>query len=83
MQNSGLIKISTTHSFKGLQAQTVFCILTPDDKAEIVYTAITRAQRNLVMFDIASSKFRHFFEAHDQEDRAPKFLTTHQSQQSI
>jgi hypothetical protein len=83
MQNSGLIKISTTHSFKGLQAQTVFCILTPDDKAEIVYTAITRAQRNLVVFDIASSKFRHFFEAHDQEDRAPKFLTSHPSQQSI
>lgn len=80
MQNSGLIKISTTHSFKGLEAQTVFCILTPDDKAEIVYTAITRAQRNLVVFDTASSKFRHFFEAHDQEDRAPQFLTSHPSQ---
>ena len=29
MQNSGLIKLSTIHSFKGLEAETVFCILTP------------------------------------------------------
>jgi superfamily I DNA/RNA helicase len=49
MQNSGLIKISTIHSFKGLEAQTVFCILTPEDEAEMVYTGITRAQRNLVV----------------------------------
>lgn len=61
MQNSGLIKLSTTHSFKGLEAQTVFCLLTPDDEAEMVYTAITRAQRNLVVFDTPAGRFRSFF----------------------
>lgn len=64
MQNSGLIKLSTIHSFKGLEAETVFCILAPEDEAEIVYTGITRARRNLVVFDSSESKFRPFFEAH-------------------
>lgn len=64
MQNSGLIKISTIHSFKGLQSQTVFCILTPEDEAEMVYTGITRAQRNLVVFDTSASNFRSFFQTH-------------------
>lgn len=64
MQNSGLIKMSTIHSFKGLEAQTVFCILTPDDEAEMVYTGITRAQRNLVVFESSASRFRSFFQTH-------------------
>ena len=46
MQNSGLIKLSTIHSFKGLEAQTVFCILAPEDEAEMIYTGMTRARRN-------------------------------------
>jgi ATP-dependent exoDNAse (exonuclease V) alpha subunit len=64
MQNSGLIKISTIHSFKGLEAQTVFCILSVEDDAEMVYTGITRAQRNLVVFDSSASSFRSIFQAH-------------------
>ena len=64
MQNSGLIKLSTIHSFKGLEAQTVFCILTPEDEAEMVYTGITRAQKNLVVFDSSESSFRPFFQTH-------------------
>ena len=64
MQNSGLIKLSTIHSFKGLEAQTVFCILAPEDEAELVYTAITRAQRNLVVFDSSASSYRSFFQTH-------------------
>jgi hypothetical protein len=64
MQNSGLIKISTIHSFKGLEAQTVFCILTPEDEAEMIYTGITRAQKNLVIFDSSASRFRSFFQTH-------------------
>jgi len=64
MQNSGLIKMSTIHSFKGLEAQTVFCILTPEDEAEMVYTGITRAQKNLVVFDSSTSRFRSFFQTH-------------------
>lgn len=64
MQNSGLIKISTTHSFKGHEAQTVFCILAPEDEAEMVYTGITRAQKNLVVFDSSKSSYRTFFQTH-------------------
>lgn len=64
MQNSGLIKMSTIHSFKGLEAQTVFCILTAEDDAEMVYTGITRSQKNLVVFDSSISRFRSFFQTH-------------------
>ena len=71
MQNSGLIKISTIHSFKGLEAQTVFCILAPEDEAEMVYTGITRAQKNLVIFDSSASGFRSFFQAYMSVVDAP------------
>lgn len=78
------IKLSTIHSFKGLEAQTVFCILTPDDEAEMVYTGITRAQRNLVVFDTSTSNFRTFFQAHMAVVGAsfPKMQTTQQKQNS-
>lgn len=66
MQNSGLIKISTTHSFKGLESDTVFCILLEEDHEEMVYTAITRAKNNLVIFDCSSSKYKEFFQNHIQ-----------------
>jgi superfamily I DNA/RNA helicase len=72
MQNSGLIKMSTIHSFKGLEAQTVFCILTPEDEAEMVYTGITRAQKNLVVFDSSKSRFRSFFQTHMAVVDAPQ-----------
>lgn len=71
MQNSGVIKLSTIHSFKGLEAQTVFCILTPDDDAEMIYTGITRAQKNLVVFDSPASSFGPFFQAHMSVVEAP------------
>jgi hypothetical protein len=61
MQNSGLIKLSTTHSFKGLESPTVFCILLKDDNPEIVYTALTRAKENLIIFDVEDSKYADFF----------------------
>jgi len=67
MQNSGLVKLSTIHSFKGLEAQTVFCILAPEDEAEMVYTGITRAQKNLVIFDSSESCFRTFFQKYMTE----------------
>lgn len=52
--NSGLIKISTIHSYKGLEAKTVFYIMSEEDDAEIVYTSITRSSENLVVFDLGS-----------------------------
>ncbi|WNG19124.1 NERD domain-containing protein [Cystobacter fuscus] len=63
-QHSGLIKLSTTHSFKGHQSETIFCILRPDDSAEMVYTGITRAQKNLVVFDVKGGKYESFFKTH-------------------
>lgn len=52
--NSGLIKLSTVHSFKGLEAKTVFYLLNEDDDPEMIYTAITRTTENLVILDLNS-----------------------------
>ena len=64
MQNSGLIKLSTTHSFKGLESPTVFCILLENDSPEITYTAMTRAKSNLIIFDLKDSNYSVFFRKH-------------------
>lgn len=50
--NSGLVKLSTIHSYKGLESKTVFYIMDEGDTAEVVFTAITRSSENLVLFDI-------------------------------
>jgi hypothetical protein len=50
--NSGLIKLSTIHSYKGLESKTVFYIMREDDDPEIVYTSVTRSSENLVVFDL-------------------------------
>ena len=50
--NSGHIKISTTHSYKGLESKTVFYLMLEDDEAELVYTSITRTTENLIVLDI-------------------------------
>lgn len=52
--NSGLIKLSTIQSYKGLESKTVFYVMDKDDGLEIVYTSITRSSENLVIFDIGS-----------------------------
>ena len=61
MQNSGVIKLSTTHSYKGLESDTVFCILLEGDHEEMVYTGLTRAKSNLVIFDCDQSAYKLFF----------------------
>ncbi|WP_421231314.1 UvrD-helicase domain-containing protein [Aeromonas sp. 603079] len=50
--NSGLVKLSTTHSYKGLESKTVFYVMDEKDDPEIVYTSITRSSENLVIFDV-------------------------------
>jgi len=52
--NSGLIKLSTIHSYKGLESKTVFYVMHEDDEPEIVYTSITRSTENLVIFDVSN-----------------------------
>lgn len=61
VQNSGLMKFSTIHSFKGMESKTIFCILHATDDPEIVYTAITRARENLILFDALNSNYLKFF----------------------
>ena len=62
MQNSGLVKISTTHSFKGMESKTAFILLMKDDDPELVYTAITRAKNNLIIFGLKESRYHKFFQ---------------------
>lgn len=50
--NSGLIKLSTIHSYKGLESKTVFYIMREEDNPEIVYTSVTRSSENLIVFDL-------------------------------
>jgi len=66
--HSGAIKLSTTHSYKGFESPTVFLILDENDHDEIVYTGITRAISNIVIFARQDSKYKAFFESHLQTD---------------
>ncbi len=60
--NSGLIKLSTVHSFKGLESKTVFYLMDEKDTPEIVYTSITRSVENLIILDVSKqSQFSEFF----------------------
>ncbi|MDL2226719.1 NERD domain-containing protein [Deltaproteobacteria bacterium OttesenSCG-928-M10] len=61
VQNSGLLKLSTIHSFKGMESESVFCILIGDEEPETVYTAITRATKNLVVFCNEKNRYADFF----------------------
>jgi hypothetical protein len=59
--NSGLIKLSTVHSFKGLESSTVIYLLMKDDEEEMAYTGITRAKNNLIVFLQNGNKYDVFF----------------------
>ena len=66
--NSGLLKLSTIHSFKGWEIDTLFLIienpnfLTEDDEQdELIYTAITRCRNNLIVFNIGNTRYHDFF----------------------
>ena len=73
---SGLIKISTIHSYKGWGINNEILILTeaglpnqkrPDEtflNDEMVYAAITRAKKRLVIVNIAHQKYDNFFSKH-------------------
>ncbi len=59
--NGGTIKLSTIHSFKGWEIPTLFLII-DSDVDEVIYTAITRARHNIIIFNIKDSKYYEFFE---------------------
>jgi superfamily I DNA/RNA helicase len=61
--NSGVLKISTIHSFKGYESPTIFLIVNEQDSAELVYVGLTRAKFNLVVFVTNNSKYVEFLKS--------------------
>ena len=59
--NSGTIKISTIHSFKGWESEVVFLIIEPNYKEqsfdELLYTGITRSRRNLIIINFGNEEY--------------------------
>ncbi|MDB2621804.1 NERD domain-containing protein [Flavobacteriales bacterium] len=67
--NRGLLKMSTIHSFKGWEVDTLFLLIDSEkeDKSkdftsdELIYTAITRCRTNLIVININNPKYHDFF----------------------
>ena len=62
--DSGKMKISTTHSFKGWELENIVLIIDSDDgntTDELIYTAFTRAKENLIIFNRGNRKIDKFF----------------------
>lgn len=59
--NSGTVKISTIHSFKGWESETIFLILEDFNFKmtfdEILYTGITRSRANLVLINYGNQEY--------------------------
>jgi hypothetical protein len=60
-QNRGTVKLSTVHSYKGLEARNIVYLLSGADSYEIVYTAITRSTKNLLVYLPLSHQCTDFF----------------------
>lgn len=67
--NSGTIKLSTIHSFKGWEIDTLFLIIQKGSISnskltdELIYTALTRCHHNLFILDCDQSRYASFFKA--------------------
>jgi superfamily I DNA/RNA helicase len=70
--NSGVMKLSSTHSFKGFESPFVFLLVNSKDSPEMVLTGLTRAKENLVVYLEADSTYLDFFKKHlnETEDHA-------------
>ena len=69
------LKLSTIHSYKGWESETVILILQPEENeeksqytvrpeenaAELIYTAITRCKENLFIINCGNGKYHKFF----------------------
>lgn len=59
--NSGTIKISTVHSFKGWESEVVFLLI--ENKGgetsfdELLYTGLTRTRTNLIVINLGNSEY--------------------------
>lgn len=60
--NTGTIKISTIHSFKGWESEVVFLLLEKKNEGErafdeILYTGLTRTRSNLVVINLGNQEY--------------------------
>ncbi len=63
-QNTGVLKLSTIHIFKGLESPTVILLLlSNDDNDELIYTALTRCQSNLFILSLGNEHYDEFFKS--------------------
>lgn len=62
--NSGVMKLSSTHSFKGFESPLIFLLVNNGDSPEMVFTGLTRAKENLVVFLEENSPYFDFFRTH-------------------
>jgi hypothetical protein len=62
--NSGVMKLSSTHSFKGFESPLIFLLVNNKDSPEMVFTGLTRAKENLVIFLEKDSPYLEFFSKH-------------------
>ncbi|MFK7947235.1 MAG: NERD domain-containing protein [Saprospiraceae bacterium] len=66
---TGTVKLSTVHSFKGWEIDTLFLFIEKEEKdkeftnAELIYTALTRARRNLIIFNLNNIEYDNFFKS--------------------
>lgn len=65
---TGTVKLSTVHSFKGWEIDTLFLFIEKEDdenkkfaNAELIYTGLTRARRNLIVFNLGNEIYDEFF----------------------
>lgn len=61
--NSGKIKLSTIHSFKGWENDHIILIIDSDNNLtpELLYTAITRCKKTLTIYNDSEDSYHDFF----------------------
>lgn len=79
--NAGGMKLSTIHSFKGWEIDTLFLII--DNKSdfetsELLYTALTRCRNKLFILNIDNEKYDKFF-----SERATQSTSAHEIMSAI
>lgn len=65
---TGTSKLSTIHSFKGWETHTLFLLIEHEDNIdkefttdELIYTGMTRARINLIIFNLGNLKYDNLF----------------------
>lgn len=66
--SSNMLKLSTIYSYKGWEADNIFLVIQRPSKTsdaenypELIYTAITRAKKNLYIINLGNEKYHPFF----------------------